>query len=133
MATAIRIASVARTASTCGQVIGNTAIGIGATGTGTGIAALLLLARLVGGAVRVAYAFGSARLIGVSEVVGQALTRADAVAFSANGIRSTGVRLTGCYLLVHYALCGVVGVEEGGRERESWRTLITMFFSAERV
>lgn len=51
MATAIRIASVARTASTCGQVIGNTAIGIGATGTGTRIAALLLLARLVGGTV----------------------------------------------------------------------------------
>lgn len=129
MTTAIRIADVPGTASTCGQVIGNTAIGIVATGTRTGIAALLLLARLVGGTVRVAYAFGSARLIGVSEVVGQALTRPDAVALSANGIRSTRIRFTGCYLLVHYALCGVVRVQvEGGREREreSWRTLITM-------
>lgn len=110
MAAAIRIAGVAAAARARGQMIGDTAIGIAAAGTGTGIAALLLLTRLVRGTVRVAYAFGSARLIGISEIVGQALTGADAIALAANGIRSTGIRLTGCYLLIHYTLCGVVRV-----------------------
>lgn len=130
MAAAIRIASVAAAAGAGGQVIGDTAIGIVAAGARAGIAALLLLTRPVRGTVRIAYAFGSARLIGISEIVGQALTRSNAIALAANGIRSAGIRFTGRYLLVHYALCGVIREGFEGRERYG-ELFIIVFVSVE--
>lgn len=103
VAVAVGIANVSRTAYTGGQVVGDTAVRIGATGAGAGVATLLLLARLVRGAVRVADAFRATRLIRIAEVVGQALAGADAVPLPANSIGAAGIGFAGGHLLVNYA------------------------------
>lgn len=84
-------------------MVRDTAVRISSTSAGAGVTTLLLLARLVRGAVRVADAFRTTRLIRVAEMVGQALAGADAVPFAAYSIGATGIRFAGGHLLVNYA------------------------------
>jgi len=86
MAVAVRITRVSGAASTGRQVVRHTAVRIGATGTWTGIATLLLLARPVGRAVRVTDALRTTRLIRVTKMIGQALAGPNAVSFAAHSI-----------------------------------------------
>lgn len=104
MAVAIRIARVSQAAGTGGQVIGDTAVGVGATGAGTGIAALLLLTGLVGGTVGVADALGTTRLIRIAKVIGQALAGTNAVPLTADSVRAAGIGFAGGHLLIDNAL-----------------------------
>lgn len=91
---AIGIAYVVGQAIAQGQMIHHLTEGIAATYTGAGITALFVHAGTIAAAVRVASAFGTANLIGIAVVVGQALTDTESALRQANGICATGIGLT---------------------------------------
>jgi len=108
VAVAVRITGISNAACTGGQMVCYTAVRIAAAGAWTGIATLLLLARLIRGAVRVAYALRTTRLIRVTKMIRQALAGTDAISFAAHSIRATGIGLAGSHLLIDNAFYGRV-------------------------
>lgn len=105
MAVTIRITSV--TAATCARrkVVRYPAVGICATSARAGIATLLLLTRLIRWTVGITYAFRSTGLIGIAKVIGKALTRANSIALTTDGVRSTRIWFAGCDLFIDYPFC----------------------------
>lgn len=76
-------------------MIDNLAFGILATGAGTGITALLIEASAIGWTIRIHDTLGTATLVGITKVFGQALTGAGAAAFFTLGIDSAGTWVAG--------------------------------------
>lgn len=71
------------------------------THTGTGIATLELLTRLVRRAIAVGDALRTTSLVGIAMIFGQTLTGAGVAFLSANGIGTTGIGVAGlCRLLL---------------------------------
>lgn len=86
-------------------MIEHIADGIQATGTGTRILALLLLAGTIRRTIRVEYALGTTALIGIAKVTFLALARASILARSTTCIRSTRTWIAGIQLIqLLYAL-----------------------------
>lgn len=86
-------------ASATGQVTDHLAIGVLATGSGTGVLAFHAYAGQIGEAIGTEGTLGTASFVRVSEIVWQALARTHAVLLFANGIRSAGGWRTGAKYL----------------------------------
>lgn len=81
------------------------------THSGTGIATLELLTRLVRWAIAVGDALRTTCLIGIAMILGQTLTGAGVAFLPANGIGTTGIRVAGlCRLLLLHQLATTEGI-----------------------
>lgn len=81
------------------QMIAHITFGVVPTASGTGIAALLINASTIRRAVGVENTFGATGFIGIAEVLGQALARANAVPFTTLCKGSARVGIAGLYNL----------------------------------
>lgn len=86
-----RIASEPIWAAADRLVAQHSALGAGGAEAGAWVHAARVQARLVGGAVRVLYALGTALRVRVTVIVGHAFTRAGTVALGAQSIRAAGI------------------------------------------
>lgn len=80
-------------------MIEHIADGIQATGAGTRILALLLLACAIRGTVRVEYALGTTALVGIAEVTLQTLARTSILSCSTTCIDTTRTWVAGIQLI----------------------------------
>lgn len=90
-----RVAGEARQACAGGRVVNRHALGVSGARTGTGIPTPGPDATLVGRAVRVNDALGSAAFVGIADVVREASARAGPVGLFAPGVGTAGRGVAG--------------------------------------
>ncbi len=85
-----RVSGISWDARALGQVVNNVTLRVLAASSRAGVSTFISDAGFVGGTVGVQNALGSAALVRVANVIGQASTRPGSIAFFTNGISTTG-------------------------------------------
>lgn len=87
-------------------MIAHKALGILSTASWAGVATLLIEAGTIRGTIRVQYTFRTTSLVGITKVLGQALTGAHTILFATLGIGATRIRVARLYNLWRFTLYG---------------------------